>query len=87
MLENVILLCCTDYTNNRVANKNPDGSGVVSLMADLKEYEVNSTGYCQSYCPIPKNEAGLYPFALPNGTTDIGPTTVSPLTRSFRLIV
>eukprot|EP01138_Halocafeteria_seosinensis_P006080 gb/GECG01006215.1/.p1 GENE.gb/GECG01006215.1/~~gb/GECG01006215.1/.p1 ORF type:complete len:316 (+),score=36.52 gb/GECG01006215.1/:1-948(+) len=63
-----------DYTHNRVANKNPDGSGVVSLMDDLKEYEVNSTGYCQSYCPIPKNQAGLYPFSLPNGSVDLGPT-------------
>ena len=66
-----------DYTNNRVANMNPDGSGVVSIMDDLKEYEVNSTKYCQRYCPIPKRQAQLVPFHLPNGSVDIGSTKVS----------
>lgn len=66
----------TDYTNNRVANKNPDGSGAVTLIDDLKEYQVNSIGYCQSYCPIEKSNGNVKPFALPNDTIDLGPTKV-----------
>ena len=34
------------------ANAFSDGTAVIALFNDGKEYEVNSAGACQSYCPI-----------------------------------
>lgn len=58
-----------DFTNNRTAFKNPDGTGVVSLYSDNKEYAVDAQGNCQSYCPL--NEP-LYPMGFGENATNHG---------------
>eukprot|EP01084_Bolivina_argentea_P217214 368859_1 len=51
-----------DTAGQRTAEKNPDGSGIVSLYADAKEYQVDATGACQAFCPLPPGK--LTPFAI-----------------------
>lgn len=64
-----------DFTNERAAFKNPDGSGVVTLWADGKEYGVDASGACQSYCPVQGPiEPGL---GFGNNTEDLGAATVN----------
>lgn len=61
-----------DFTNNRTATFYSNGVGVVALFNDGKEYEVNSQGACQSYCPI---DGGMLPFGIPSSAEDKGSAT------------
>lgn len=63
-----------DFQNNRTAFKNPDGSGVVSLYADKKEYAVNAAGVCQSYCPLQDSDFGPG-LGFGDKAQDMGATT------------
>ena len=47
-----------------------DGSAVITLFSDLKEYEVNSQGVCQSFCPLP--DYPMQSFGIPSDATDKG---------------
>ncbi len=48
------------------------GGGVVTLFNEAKEYSVDAAGNCQAFCPI---QGGMYPFGIPDGATDKGPST------------
>lgn len=61
-----------DLPNNRTANAFSDGTAVIALFNDGKEYEVNSAGACQSYCPI---QGEMFPFGINPGATDKGAST------------
>lgn len=63
-----------DFQNNRTAFKQPDGSGVVSLYEDGKEYAVNAAGACQSYCPLQDTDFGPG-LGFGDKTQDMGPVT------------
>lgn len=59
-------------STNRTAFKNPDGSGIVTLYNDQKEYQVDSNGVCQAYCPLPEDDNELFPIGFPSGAVNKG---------------
>jgi hypothetical protein len=59
-------------STNRTAFKNPDGSGIVTLYNDQKEYAVDSSGVCQSWCPLPEDDNELFPMGFPSDATNNG---------------
>jgi hypothetical protein len=59
-----------DVTNQRMKMAAPDNSGIVYDFKAGKVYQVTSTGTCQGYCPIPKNQDQLFPIGInPNATS------------------
>lgn len=63
-----------DAVNNRVKVAGPNGAGVVYDYKTLKAYEVDSTGKCTGFCPIPKKDAGISPLSVFNMTDKGTPT-------------
>lgn len=63
------------YDGKKSAQKNPDGSGVVSDYTAMKEYAVSADGTCQSYCPLQQGSTvGNGQFIFVNAS-DAGETT------------
>lgn len=62
-----------DFPNNRSATFTSEGTGVVTLYNDGKEYSVDANGACQSYCPLdgPMEAFGFEASAV----TESGPGT------------
>lgn len=62
-----------DFPNNRSATFTSEGTGVVTLYNDGKEYSVDANGACQSYCPLdgPMEAFGFEASAV----TESGPST------------
>jgi len=49
--------------------KAPDNSGVVTDFNVGKEYQVDNTGACTAFCPLPNRESELFAFGIdPNAT-------------------
>jgi len=60
------------YTKNLTAMKAPDNSGVVTDFNAGKEYQVDGTGKCTAFCPLPNRESELFPFAIDPNATFVG---------------
>lgn len=60
------------FTKNLTAFKAADNSGIVTDFNAGKEYEVDSNGNCQAYCPIPADDNVLYPFGIDPNATNLG---------------
>ncbi len=69
--------CLASYTLPRLVSSYSsaafysDGTAVITLFSDSKEYEVNAQGECQSFCPLP--DYPMQPFGIPSDATDKGP--------------
>jgi len=63
-------------THQAIFLANPDGSGIVQDFTALKEYMVDATHTCSSYCPLNAEDAPLAPLGYGENATDEGSTTI-----------